>query len=271
MQTYTPPGRSSRKCKFGWFDSWDWCVNRVVGLAGRPRIQAAPGRIAIDPHIHSLFSHCSVMQSEAIIRRAHRLGLGGVAIMDHDEVAGSHDAVLCAERLKHTGAIPDEFLVIPAVEISSQSGHIGALFVDEAVPKRMSVADTVRAIHDAGGLAVAVHPYGSMGIGPRGFDAPFDAVEEESGFFFSGRLAALNRDLCADPRLAGAAKLGSSDAHYACAIGWCYTVVESEPTVDAVRQAILAGKTSARATAPYLRLRRLLGLAPRYRRPPKAR
>ena len=87
---------------------------------------------------------------------------------------------------------------------------------------------------------MAVHPYHRSGIGAAVFDAPFDAVESESGSIFSSRLAAMNSGLCPDPRLSGAAMLGSSDAHYVSAIGNCYSLIQAaEPTVEAVREAIV--------------------------------
>lgn len=261
MQSYTPPSRKTRACKYWWFDGWDWIVNRAIRLAGPTKISIGDGEVAIDPHIHTLFSHCSISRAEAIIRGAVKIGLGGVGITDHHgDVRGALDAVCCAEYLKQKGEIPQDFLVIPGTEISSISGHIAALFVREKLPEHLTPEQTVRVIHEAGGLAVAAHPYHSTGIGDAVFDAPFDAVEVECGSVFDAGLVKRIRALGSDPRLADVAKLGSSDAHYIQAIGSCYSVLTiDEPTLEAAKRAITQARSTARSSIPYCRLRMLLG------------
>ncbi|MHB9036176.1 MAG: PHP domain-containing protein [Armatimonadota bacterium] len=260
IQGYSPPEKAVRECKYGWFDAWDRLVNAALRSAGSPRVEVGPGEIAMDPHVHSLFSHCSISQPEAIIRRAVKLGLSAICVMDHNDIRGSLDAIECARDMKHRGLIPESFLVIPGVEINSSCGHIGVLFVQETFPKNMSPEETVRVIHEAGGLAVAVHPYHSTGIRDAVFDAPFDAVEVECGAVFGARLVRQNTDLAEDPRLARVTKFGSSDAHYVNGIGTCYTVMKlSEPTLEAARRAIADGMCRAKTSAPCQRMRKLLG------------
>lgn len=187
--------------------------------------------------------------------------------MDHNDVKGALDTMKCCEYLKSKGSIPQDFLVIPGVEVNSTVGHIGALFVEQDVPTGLEPAAIVEAIHDAGGLAIAVHPYHSTGIGDAIFEAPFDAVEIECGSVFSARLVKRNRDLAEDPRLSNVAWLGSSDAHYVRAMASCYTVakLDAPPTLDALRQAIAAGACEPRTSKPYERLTRLLGSVGRLR------
>ena len=228
---------------------------------GSCRITTSPGAIALDPHIHTLFSHCSISQPERIIRQAVRIGLGAVAVMDHHHVRGALETMRCAEALKAAGEIPESFVVIPGVEVNSTVGHLGALFVQQDLPGSLEVPELVKAIHDIGGLAIAVHPYHSTGIGDAVFDAPFDAIEIECGSVFGRRLINRNRDLIDDPRLGHAAKLGSSDAHYVRGIGSCYTILRDiqEPTLESIRQAILSRSSMAMTSASYNRLTRLLG------------
>lgn len=260
-QTYSPPGKSDRECKYSWFDGWDWMLNRALACSGRPRIVTGPGELAFDPHIHTLFSHCSISQPIRLIREAVRLGLGAIAVMDHNDIRGALDATMCAQYLKSRGEIPEDFLVVPGVEVNSTIGHVGALFVTENLPMPLAPTDLVKAIHDVGGIAVAVHPYHSTGIGDAIFDAPFDAVEIECGSVFGRGLIQRNRELLRDPRLAGVAKIGSSDAHYTRAMASCYTLVRgmSHPTLDSLKQAILTGDCEPRASKPYERVSRLLG------------
>ncbi|MCE5323082.1 PHP domain-containing protein [bacterium] len=239
---------------------WDHIVNGALKCAGEPRIVVGRDEIAMDPHIHSLFSHCSISQPEAIILRAVKLGISAICVMDHNNIEGSRNTVECSYDLKRRGLIPDDFLVIPGVEVSSDHGHIGALFVDETLPMSQSIKQTVDIIHDCGGLAVAVHPYHSTGVGERVFDAPFDAVEIECGAVFKEGLIRCNHTLAHSPKLKSVTKFGSSDTHYVNGVGTCYTVMKlPEPTLEAVREAIINGECSAYSSKPFARLRKLLG------------
>lgn len=229
-------------------------------MAGSPRIKVAPGEVAIDTHIHTLFSHCSISQPEQIILKAAQIGLGGVAVMDHNEISGAVDAVRCAEDLKRRKLLREDFLVIPGIEVQSSAGHIGALFVDRIFPTSLNPEETVRMIHDAGGIAVAVHPYHSSGIRDAVYDAPFDAMELESGSIFCPDIVERNIRLASDSRLADACSLGSSDSHYVNAVGSCYTVLKMQKlTLEAAREAILERRTRAVASHSYLAIKKMLG------------
>lgn len=174
---------------------------------------------------------------------------------------GALDAMRCAEYLKSTGEIPAEFLVVPGVEINSTVGHIGALFVTENLSMSLDPAGLVNAIHNIGGLAVAVHPYHSTGIGDAVFDAPFNAIEIECGSVFGNNLTKRNRELTFDTRLENSAKLGSSDAHYIRAMASCYTIIRDieKPTLESLKQAILSNNCAAVASKPYERVSKMLG------------
>lgn len=240
-------------------------MNRALSLCGLPNINTAPGEIALDSHIHTMFSHCSISMPERILRSAVKRGLGAIAIMDHNSIRGATDTLLCADYLKSIGELPSDFVVIPGVEINSSIGHVGALFVDEIFPMGLCPEKLVDLIHDAGGLAVACHPYHSTGIGDAIFDAPFDVVEVECGSVFGKDLVRQNRMLISDPRLSNVTKIGSSDAHYVSAIGCCYTVFKNvgEPTLGSARYALENGNTRAEVSDACTRMRKLLGLIPK--------
>jgi hypothetical protein len=264
---YTPPGHADRECEHGWFDAWDWVVDRILALAGSPSIVTGPGEIAFDPHIHTLFSHCSISQPERLIRRAAGLGLKAIGVMDHNEVRGARDATRCVEALKERGEIPGDFLIIPGIEVNTDIGQIGGLFIDEVLPIGLSPAETVDLIHQAGGLAVAIHPYHSTGIGDVLFDLPMDAVEVYCGAVFSKIASARNLELASDPRLSGLAKLGSSDAHYVRGVGCCYSIakIDGPLTLESLRASLENRATAGHGSRAYDRTRGLLGWAPMLR------
>ena len=122
----------------------------------------------------------------------------------------------------------------------------------------MSAAATVHAIHEQGGLAVAVHPFWRTqrrirngrvhGVGWLAAELDFDAVEVENatpGFYVFNQLARrLNMGL-------GSAELGGSDAHILDAVGRAFTMFPGK-TPKALRTAIesattVAGRTRYRA------------------------
>jgi hypothetical protein len=105
-----------------------------------------------DCHIHSKYSHDSLMKPRKILKRAKRVGLTGVAITDHDAIQGSLEAKKLEKEVGVT--------VIPGVEILTDSGDIIGLFIEEEIQSRRwdEVIDETR---DQGGVAVLPHPYRS--------------------------------------------------------------------------------------------------------------
>jgi predicted metal-dependent phosphoesterase TrpH len=184
------------------------------------------------PEPHELVDHA----------RATRLDV--IAVTDHDTIEG-------ALRARDQAAGRSNVHVIVGEEVSSRDGHIVGLFLDRRVRPGMSAAATVHAIHDQGGLAIAVHPFWRTqrrtrggpvhGVGWLAAELPFDAVEVENatpGFYFFNQLARrLNLGV-------GCAEVGGSDAHILDAMGRAFTEFPGR-TPKALRAAIEAGVTSA--------------------------
>jgi predicted metal-dependent phosphoesterase TrpH len=179
-----------------------------------------------------------------LVEHAAATGLNLIAITDHDTIEG-------ALRASEHAAKRRGLEIVVGEEVSSRDGHIVGLFLERRVRPGMSAAATVHAIHDQGGLAVAVHPFwrtqrrvrgGTVhGVGWLAAELDFDAIEVENatpGFYFFNQLARrLNMGL-------GAAEVGGSDAHILDAVGRAYTSFTGR-TAKALRTAIENGKTSA--------------------------
>jgi len=101
-----------------------------------------------DLHIHSNFSNDGKSTVEEIIAAAVEKGLGCIAITDHNSFAAY-------ELVKDNGKV----IAIPGEEVSSKEGHILAFGIDREIPRGMSIKETIDAIHEAGGVAFAAHPY----------------------------------------------------------------------------------------------------------------
>jgi predicted metal-dependent phosphoesterase TrpH len=158
-----------------------------------------------------------------LVEHVRRIGLDVIAVTDHDTIEG-------ALRASEHAAAGTKLQVIVGEEVSSRDGHIVGLFLERRVRPGMSAAATVHAIHDQGGLAVAVHPFWRTqrrtrsgpvhGVGWLAAELPFDAIEVENatpGFYFFNQLARrLNMGL-------GCSELGGSDAHILDAVGRAFT------------------------------------------------
>ncbi|MBM3500690.1 MAG: PHP domain-containing protein [Armatimonadetes bacterium] len=96
--------------------------------------------MAVDLHIHSTASD-GTQTPEEIVREARRIGLAGIAIADHDELGGSAEAALHAERIG--------LRLIPAVEISTDyedvEVHILGYWID---PQDVRLGERLRTIRE---------------------------------------------------------------------------------------------------------------------------
>ena len=197
-----------------------------------------------DLHMHTTFSDGWPAPQE-LVDHARATGLDVIAVTDHDTIEG-------ALRAGDHAARHSKLHVVIGEEVSSRDGHIVALFIERRIRPGMSAAATVHAIHDQGGLAVAVHPFWRTqrgtrsgpvhGVGWLAAELDFDAVEVENatpGFYVFNQLARrLNMGL-------GSAELGGSDAHILDAVGRAYTEFPGK-TPKALRSAIEGATTMAR-------------------------
>jgi predicted metal-dependent phosphoesterase TrpH len=143
--------------------------------------------------------------------------------------------------------------VIVGEEVSSRDGHILALFISRLVPPDMSAQETVAAIHEQGGLAIAAHPYWrtsavdykgrTFGLGDRIAELPFDAIEVINGGFTPSMIGA-NRRAGWVADAIGLTPIGGSDAHVRHALGWGHTRFAGRTASD-LRQSIAIGRTQA--------------------------
>jgi hypothetical protein len=186
-------------------------------------------QIKADLHVHTTYSHDSVITPTELVFYAKKRGLSAVAVTDHNRVDG---ALKIAKEM--------DFLIIPGIEVSSLQGHIVGLNVHEPVARDLSAEETVERIHDSGGVAIACHPFalfkGSIG---KHVTKKFDAVEviNASAFPFASSMRKAN-ELAERLKLP---KIAGTDAHYAPVIGQAYTLIEAELTVESMVEAIAKG------------------------------
>lgn len=193
--------------------------------------------LKIDFHVHTYYSYDSFITPSELIEYAKKCGLDGVAVTDHDTING---ALKMAKKYSGKNGL----LIIPGVEITNRKGHILALNVQKSIPSCLSVEETLELIHAQNGIAVAAHPnaiyHGQL---EKRMLSQFDAIEVINASTVPFKFAAyINRKMAISFNLA---QLAGSDAHYAPEIGYAYTSVNAEPTIDDVMEAIRKRETKA--------------------------
>jgi len=195
-----------------------------------------------DLHLHTIYSDGAVTIPALLDTVATRGELSVIAVTDHDTIAGAKVARQFARR----GRYPVE--VIIGEEVTTTQGHIVGLFLQEAIPPRLSAAETVDAIHAQGGLAFAPHPFFNDrpmrhrrkmdSIGQLAAELPLDAIEVDNSTpclewaNVRARRFALRH---------GLPMLGASDAHILAAVGKSHTCFPGRTAAD-LRRAILANE-----------------------------
>ena len=201
--------------------------------------------LKIDLHVHTCYSDGITTPREVIVYSKRR-GLDGVAITDHDTVDGA---------LRLLGKT--DLIIIPGIEITTSGGHILALNVKKPIPSNLRSFETIQRIHEAGGIAAATHPIAlNKGLRKTDTNLNFDAIEviNSANFPFS-LLTHLNQKLAVRLNLS---QIAGSDAHYGPEIGFAYTIIDADPEVDEIVQAIKKGVAIpfGRAIPWRLRLKR---------------
>jgi predicted metal-dependent phosphoesterase TrpH len=118
----------------------------------RERISRRP-LIEVDLHMHTDHSGDCATPVDVLIQTARDRGLGAIAITDHNEVSGALEARKLAEEL-------GDIKVIVAEEVkTAEQGEVIGLFLEEKIPKGLTMAETIREIRAQGGLVYVPHPF----------------------------------------------------------------------------------------------------------------
>ncbi len=103
----------------------------------------------IDTHVHTPASDSS-SDYEEILRAAKDRKLDGLVITDHGTTSG----VPTAREL----ARPLGIEIVQGIEINTGLLHVIGIDIKEEIPDKLPIEQTVRLIHEQGGLAVIAHP-----------------------------------------------------------------------------------------------------------------
>ncbi|HVY96978.1 MAG TPA: PHP domain-containing protein [Solirubrobacterales bacterium] len=136
----------------------------------RARIAERP-LIEVDLHMHTDHSGDCATPVDVLLQTARDRGLGAIAITDHNEVSGALEARRIAEGM-------GDIKVIVAEEVkTAEQGEVIGLFIEEKIPKGMTMAETIAAIREQGGLVYVPHPFDRFHSVPD-YEHLIDIVEE---------------------------------------------------------------------------------------------
>jgi predicted metal-dependent phosphoesterase TrpH len=130
--------------------------------------------------------------------------------------------------MREDGQPVNDFLIIPAVEVTTAEGHLLCIGATLPYLKGKPARQVCDMIHERGGLAIPPHPYDLFRAGIR-FSTlealPIDAIEV---FNAATTLRRYNRYAFKYAQLRGLPMTASSDAHHAAAVGTAYTILDTE-------------------------------------------
>jgi hypothetical protein len=138
---------------------------------GKPAVRERLGGrklIHVDLHMHTNHSHDCATPVDKLLETAKERGLGAIAVTDHNEVSGALEARERANGIK----------VIVGEEVkTADQGEVIGLFIEEKIPRGLTLQETISAIRGQGGLVYVPHPFDRMHSVPD-YEHLLDVVED---------------------------------------------------------------------------------------------
>jgi glycosyltransferase involved in cell wall biosynthesis len=136
--------------------------------------------IDVDLHMHTDHSPDCATPVDVLLDTAKMRGLGAIAVTDHNVITGAHEARDRADGIK----------IIVAEEVkTADQGEVIGLFIDEHIPRGMTLEETIAEIHRQGGLVYVPHPFDRMHAVPD-YEHLLNVVEDVDAIeVFNARVA----------------------------------------------------------------------------------
>jgi len=181
-------------------------------------------KFLFDLHIHTIASYDGKATPQAMCQVAQGRDLIGIAITDHDTLT------------KFESPYPG-FFVIPGIEIRVETDAVWAdilgIGIQEMVPLGLGLAETIDAIHEAGGLAIIPHPFSKLKNFPAIGDAIHSVADLIDGVEVTNPLEHIDNTRARKvANNLNVAKVGGSDAHTIDDVGKGATIVPPVNSID---------------------------------------
>jgi len=193
----------------------------------------------VDMHVHTVKGASdSSLTPQQLVEEAHRIGLDGVNISEHDRL---WDAREVESFRKESGLFATR-----AMEVSADLGHIIVVGLERYVPGIHKAADLRRAVTKAGGFMWLAHPFRHLfdpvhyrrdgrpqpNLTPEGAARlPIFTLVDDLEVANGGCTAQENEFALRVARILGKRGIGASDAHSTNGLG-CFTTVFQRPLAD---------------------------------------
>jgi len=200
----------------------------------------------VDMHVHTCYSKDATLSLETIMETCRRRGLDGVAITDHNTIAG-------ALALKEIAP----FLVIVGEEIDTTRGEILGLFLKEEIPRGLTPEEAMARIREQGGLVGVPHPLDRLRRSAMGQVKLLDFLDELDfleGFNSRVTLPSDNRKAQRLAQARGLPITAGSDAHVAYEIGRAYVEMPNFDGRDDFLEALKEAQIFGRLTPPWIHI-----------------
>jgi predicted metal-dependent phosphoesterase TrpH len=135
------------------------------------RLRAHP-LIDVDLHMHTDHSWDCATPIEVLLASARSQGLGAIAVTDHNEISGALAARTLSEQNgtragegngNRDGNGNRHVKVIVGEEVkTAEQGEVIGLFIEEKIPRGLTLAETIAEIKRQGGLVYVPHPFDRM-------------------------------------------------------------------------------------------------------------
>ncbi|HEY2398481.1 MAG TPA: glycosyltransferase [Solirubrobacteraceae bacterium] len=131
-------------------------------LNGDPALAARlEGRALIDVDLHMHTDHSSDCATpvEVLLATARAQGLGAIAVTDHNEISGALEA---RSQARDSEAHPPLKVIVAEEVKTADQGEVIGLFIEEKIPRGLTLEETVAEIRRQGGLVYVPHPFDRM-------------------------------------------------------------------------------------------------------------
>lgn len=172
----------------------------------------------MDLHIHSIYSSDCQSSPKDIIRMARKIGLGGVAITDHND---NRAFAAVKDFAAHRGII-----LVRGIEISTTEGHLLAFGIDRKIERGLTPQKTLALVEREGGICVIAHPFRiGTGVGRE----VAGKLKAEAIEIINARSPISSNNKARElARRRNMPATGSSDSHSLKTVGWAWTAFKND-------------------------------------------
>jgi len=187
----------------------------------------------IDLHCHSYYSTDGISSPKKLLETALKKGLDGIALTDHNTIAGWKEAIEIARELNG--------VLILGEEIKSREGDILGLFLKKEIKSRVPI-EIIKEIKEQGGIAIISHPFHFHEKFKGDLEQYKNLVDGIEVFNSRGLFLSVNKKALEFAKKYNLAIVAGSDAHYYKNVGDAYTIGENIKNLEEFKEAILKKK-----------------------------